>query len=418
MVKNTRKIIRKTKRKAKRKAKFLLRHPLLLPVSVFLAVLFVGLVMFVVLGSTTGGAKDKHIVNLYVDGEKQTLSTRAKTVEDLFVRLNIELLEEDIVEPSRETKIIDDNTQINVYRARPISILDGDRTITILSAQRAPRLLANEAGVDLLPEDEAYIQSAETDLLENTTPEQVVIVRSKPIQLNILGVIRQYRTTAFNVGDVLNENNIELQESETVQPADLSTPVTSNMLISVNAEGIKTIAVTEEIPYQTETVTDDNLEVGQRELRTEGKNGQRAVIYEITEENGQEISRRVLQTLITLNPVNEVFVRGTKPVTLSPSVSVSSDKASLMAAAGIAVSDYPYVDYIVSKESNWRPGAYNAGSGAYGLCQSLPASKMASAGGDYLTNPVTQLRWCSGYASGRYGGWQGAYNAWLAQGWW
>ena len=88
-----------------------------------------------------------------------------------------------------------------------------------------------------------------------------------------------------------------------------------------------------------------------------------------------------------------------------------------MAAAGIAASDYVYVDYIVTKESNWRPGAYNAGSGAYGLCQSLPASKMASAGADYLTNPVTQLIWCNGYSQ-RYGGWQGAYNAWLAQGWW
>jgi len=89
-----------------------------------------------------------------------------------------------------------------------------------------------------------------------------------------------------------------------------------------------------------------------------------------------------------------------------------------MAAAGIAESDYPYVDYIVTRESGWRPGAVNSSSGAYGLCQSLPASKMASAGADYLTNPVTQLRWCAGYASARYGGWQGAYNAWLVQHWW
>jgi soluble lytic murein transglycosylase-like protein len=89
-----------------------------------------------------------------------------------------------------------------------------------------------------------------------------------------------------------------------------------------------------------------------------------------------------------------------------------------MAAAGIAPEYYGAADYIISRESGWRPGAVNTSSGAYGLCQALPASKMATAGADYLTNPVTQLIWCTGYANGRYGGWGGAYQAWLAQHWW
>lgn len=89
-----------------------------------------------------------------------------------------------------------------------------------------------------------------------------------------------------------------------------------------------------------------------------------------------------------------------------------------MAAAGISPSDYQYVEYIVQKESGWRYTAVNAGSGATGLCQSLPASKMATAGGDYLTNPVTQLRWCNSYAQARYGGWAGAYQFWISMHWW
>ena len=89
-----------------------------------------------------------------------------------------------------------------------------------------------------------------------------------------------------------------------------------------------------------------------------------------------------------------------------------------MAAAGISPSDYQYVEYIVQKESGWRYTAVNAGSGATGLCQSLPASKMATAGGDYLTNPVTQLRWCNSYAQARYGGWAGAYQFWISRHWW
>lgn len=90
-----------------------------------------------------------------------------------------------------------------------------------------------------------------------------------------------------------------------------------------------------------------------------------------------------------------------------------------MKSAGIAESDYKYVEYIVSKESTWNHLVWNGGgSGAYGLCQSLPASKMASAGADYMTNPVTQLRWCDSYAKERYGSWYNAYNTWIAQQWW
>ena len=89
-----------------------------------------------------------------------------------------------------------------------------------------------------------------------------------------------------------------------------------------------------------------------------------------------------------------------------------------MASAGIAAGDYNYVNYIVSRESSWRVNAAGSPPGAYGLCQAYPGSKMASAGADWETNPATQLRWCSGYAAGRYGGWAGAYNFWSTNHYW
>ena len=58
---------------------------------------------------------------------------------------------------------------------------------------------------------------------------------------------------------------------------------------------------------------------------------------------------------------------------------------------------------IVERESRWRVDAVNRRSGAYGLPQALPGSKMARYGSDWRTNPVTQLRWMAGYVHGRYG---------------
>lgn len=94
---------------------------------------------------------------------------------------------------------------------------------------------------------------------------------------------------------------------------------------------------------------------------------------------------------------------------------VLSDGNAIMDQVGIAPSDRYYADFIINHESGWGGTfTYNhAGSGAYGICQALPGYKMASAGDDWATNPVTQLRWCDGYAKGRYGSWANAYAYWI-----
>lgn len=95
-----------------------------------------------------------------------------------------------------------------------------------------------------------------------------------------------------------------------------------------------------------------------------------------------------------------------------------------MSDAGIAQSDWPAVDYIISHESGWcatkSEGEYGdclpfhgvSDYDGYGLCQSTPPQKMAVAGSDWQTNPSTQLKWCTMHAA-QYGGWWGAYDHWL-----
>lgn len=89
-------------------------------------------------------------------------------------------------------------------------------------------------------------------------------------------------------------------------------------------------------------------------------------------------------------------------------------KDEWLRAAGIAESDWAYVDYIVSKESGWNPNAVNKGSGASGLVQALPCGKVPGS----CFNPVDNLKWADGYAKGRYGSWEGAYSFWTSNHWW
>lgn len=97
--------------------------------------------------------------------------------------------------------------------------------------------------------------------------------------------------------------------------------------------------------------------------------------------------------------------------------SVDGTKADWMRAAGIPEDLWGCVDALVARESGWRVNATNRSSGAYGLPQSLPGTKMASAGADWQTNPVTQLRWMTGYVNARYGGFCQANSFQLRNNW-
>jgi hypothetical protein len=70
---------------------------------------------------------------------------------------------------------------------------------------------------------------------------------------------------------------------------------------------------------------------------------------------------------------------------------------------GWDIAQFPCLNKLWTKESGWNHKAYNSGSGAYGIPQALPGSKMVSAGSDWKTNPATQIEWGLSYIKGRYG---------------
>ncbi|MCU1438069.1 MAG: hypothetical protein JWP66_1156 [Naasia sp.] len=91
--------------------------------------------------------------------------------------------------------------------------------------------------------------------------------------------------------------------------------------------------------------------------------------------------------------------------------------ADMVAARGWGSDQFDCLVALWKKESGWRVNAYNASSGAYGIPQSLPGNKMASAGADWETNPATQISWGLGYITGRYGSPCGAWASSQSRGW-
>jgi uncharacterized protein YabE (DUF348 family) len=387
---------------------------------VLLVVVVVGL-MF-----STGGKpqnlimNDSTVVVLNYDKQERTIPTRAKTVGELVSRLKVKINPGDVIEPSKNTEIIGDNFRVNIYRAVPVTIIDGEKKTFAYSAAATPRSIVKQAGVNVFPEDNLNLLPTENFLSESSIGERVVIDRATPITVNLYGTQVAMRTHAKTVGELIKEKKIKLGKEDTVQPAQ-NEALTSSSQVFLVRKGTQIQTVEEEIAAPVEEVQDDSLSFGATAVRQQGAPGKRLVTYQVNLQNGQEIGRTKIQEVVSQEPVKQVVAKGTH-------FDINSDKTALMTAAGIPKSQFAYADYIISRESGWCytkwqgeyggckafHGAPSSSGTGYGLCQATPGYKMSSSGGDWASNPITQLKWCTGYANSRYGGWSGAYNHWLS----
>lgn len=393
-------------------AKRLRNHPFVVPVATFLVLFFCSLVLFVVAGGTRVGPSDSHIINLYVDGKSQTLPSRAKTVGELLERANISLAEHDVVEPAADAQITDDNFSINVYRAHPVTIIDSadGKKVATYTAQQTPTAIAKQAGLALFPEDK--VEAVQTDALTDGIEQKIVVDRATPVQLSLFGTPITTRTQGNTVGELLAEKNIKLESSDTVTPA-ASTPISAGMQIFVLAEGKHIAAVEEPIAIPEQSVSDPSLPLGTNTVKQEGTAGRKVTTYEVQlDAANKEIGRRVIQEIVTSQPVPRVIAKGTKLVDNR----IAGDKSALLLAAGVPYDQLAAADFVIARESGWNL-ASRSSNGCYGLGQACPGAKLVSACPNWANDANCQIRFFSGYAQ-RYGGWNGAYNFWVANHWW
>ena len=354
---------------------------------------------------------EQSFITIYDGEEKTTLRSGAITVRELLARANITYGEYDTVEPGLDEEIDSEYFNINIYRSREALVIDNNIKKYVRTSATEPEAVVADAGLKLLDADTVEIIPY-NNLLESGMTTAYQIKRAKTIKFDFYGREMQIRTQADTIGEFLKERNIKVDSKDTWASLRDETIVKDNMNFAVYRQGKQTKTVEQEIAYGTKTTYDYSLAYGTKKVTTKGQKGKKTVTYEINMRNGKEISRRVLSSIVTKKPVDEQVKVGMK-VDLP-----AGTHNEWMARAGISSSDYGYVNYIIERESHWNPLAKNRYSGATGLCQALPGNKMASAGSDWATNPITQLRWCNGYAIGRYGSWAKAYQFWTSHHWW
>lgn len=390
-------------------------HPFVVPVVTFILLSFFSMAVFVVSNGSTLGASDTKLVKLTIDGKQQIVPTRTATVGELLKRLDISITEKDIIDPAVDTEIIDNSLAVRIYKARPLTIIDGENEITTMAAGQTVRAAVARAGVNIYPEDRvvsnAEIVETEDVLKGRPVAETVVIDRATPATINLYGSNIPIRTHVTTVGDALKEKNIKTQPDDVITP-DPSTVLAANIQVFITRMGRTIDSREEAIPMPSETIEDPTLAAGQTVVRQQGSAGRKVVTYEVELQNDKEVGRQPIQEIIAVQPVKHVIVKGTKP----PTIIVAGDHAALMLQAGIPASQHGSAEYIISRESGWRLDARNSG-GCLGLGQACPGSKLINVCPEYANDPICQLRFFTNYVNGRYGSWNGAYQFWVVNHW-
>lgn len=138
-----------------------------------------------------------------------------------------------------------------------------------------------------------------------------------------------------------------------------------------------------------------------------------------------ELDRGTYSVYVKPKPTVAPVVKGTsasssgwRPPFVTPDPgSAQAIAYDMVKARGWSDDDFACLVALWKKESGWRVNAYNAGSGAYGIPQALPGSKMGSVAPDWETNPATQITWGLNYIGGRYGTPCGAWGHSQSTGW-
>lgn len=393
-------------RRRLRQVKIISRHPFAVPVFTIAFLLLVSGGVYLFAKQTNRLPKDYNvnIVIISHDKKQQIVPSKEKTVGTLLGKLNIKLGEGDVVEPSTNTRIDQDQFRINIYRAVPVQVVDGAQKTFTFSAAKTPRSIAEQAGTQLYPEDLVETVPAENFLKTSAIGEQVIVDRATPVNVDLYGTPVVLRTHAKTIGDLIKEKDIKLVANDQIVPAP-DTPITPGQQVAFIRTGSKTETLTEQIATPVQVINDPTLAFGTSAVRQQGTPGEQVVTYQVDLVNNVEKSRKVIQTVVTKNPVTQVEVRGS--ATPSPG---DVRGAIVYWAQQYGVSP----DYLLSVakcESNFRTNAVGGGGLYQGLFQYAPStwagfSSNAGVGGASIWDGNAQARTTAwAFANGKSSHW-------------
>ena len=244
-----------------------------------------------------------------------------------------------------------------------------------------------------------------------------------PLAVGVVLVLGGSAAAGSNVlsGSKTNEQVLATKPAtQTHTSVKVSKPVSKPASASAHhsATGVRatrTVTSIKHFKVSSTIIHSAQIERGTKILRSKGVKGTVRYVYRVKVLKGKTIARTLVAKRIVTKAKPAVFIVGTGKI-----AALSIDAKAAAAKTGTPKGNMKFAQVYVAKryswnqkqfgclvslwnrESHWRHTARNRGSGAYGIPQAMPGSKMSQFGADWQTNPVTQIKWGANYISKRY----------------
>jgi uncharacterized protein YabE (DUF348 family) len=239
-------------------------------------------------------ADGQNLISVYYDGNKKTVATTANTVGEALAKMGVTLGKGDVVEPAAGQPLNQAVTNINVYRAFPYVIYDGNKKINTLSGYRSPRKIIEAAGLPIYSEDNVTTDRIDQFNATGSVGESIHIDRATPITVILAGKSFEFRTHKQTVAELFKEKGLEVRSSDGVN-VNTDTRLTAGMKIIVRrleqTLGSEEQAINPDVKY----ITDQSKPVGYSEVQDPGATGKKIVTFVIVHEEGQPDSKQILE---------------------------------------------------------------------------------------------------------------------------
>lgn len=256
-------------------------------------------------------ANGQRLITIHDNGHDKTILSDALTLRQAFKQAHIPLDSNDMVEPGLDEPLVARNYEVNIYRARPVIIVDGAIRQKVMSPYRTARQIVTHAGMSLHDEDITTMGVA-TDMVSDGAGVELTIKRATSFTLVLYGKKTQAYTQAKTVAAMLADKGIKMGQNDTLSVAQTS-PLQAGMTVELWRNGKQTVTEDQPIPFDVQQIQDTDQPVGYRDVKTPGVNGIKTVTYEVDMHNGHEVGRKEIQSVVMKQPQKQVEVVGAKP---------------------------------------------------------------------------------------------------------
>lgn len=379
--------------------------------SLALSLLFLPIIAL----ATNGDASTNVVVNkvntkvaLFFDNRDKNFETDAFDVRGAISSENIEMGKNDVTEPSFDTKLNGGEITVKIKRALPLLLEDNGQKSIIYSGYNDANNILNQNNITVYPEDK-ITDSLVTDFFsDQSVGRKIVIERAPVLYVCVDGATKELRSWEKTVGEAIRGNGILVGDKDKAEPG-LETYLTNKVAVTITRIAESEVKEEEAISFETQTISDYNLSIGDGYIKQSGKNGKKENTFKIISENGAMVSKTLLSSVVLSSSQVEIRVVGKKPI------NANDYWGAIVSASGMYGVDASKMYRVMLCESG---GNRFAGGYYKGLFQYAPdtwsGASAAYPGGAYTGASIydaTAQIYVTAWKASRPGGW----GAWGCQ---